>query len=123
MIVAGLGFCTGVTAPDFLRLIRRAEVDSGLTVQALATPEFKSGSTALQETAALLGLPLLLIDRPALREAQPRCRTMSKFAASATGLSSIAEACALAAAGPSSVLLLPRITAANATCALAGTLP
>jgi cobalt-precorrin 5A hydrolase len=36
-----------------------------------------------------------------------------------TGLASVAEAAALAAAGPDSRLLLPRISGARATCALA----
>ena len=75
----------------------------------------------MQEAATLLGLPLLLVDDAALHDAQPRCPTRSTAALHATGLASVAEAAALAASG--GPLLLPRITAGGATCALAGPRP
>ena len=55
----------------------------------------------------------------ALLAAASRCLTDSPRARSVTGLPSMAEAAALAAAGPGARLLAPRSTAGGATCALA----
>jgi len=54
-----------------------------------------------------------------LRRAQDACPSSSALAEAATGLRSVAEAAALAAAGPASRLILPRIKSVYATCALA----
>jgi cobalt-precorrin 5A hydrolase len=59
------------------------------------------------------------VTRAALRGAQGRCLTRSDIAREATGFASVAEACALAAAGDAGRLILPRIANARATCALA----
>jgi cobalt-precorrin 5A hydrolase len=123
MIVAGIGFSSGVAPDDILRLLRAAQTQAGCTAQALAAPDFKTETQMLRAIAATLGLPLIFVSRPAMAEVQPRCQTLSEVAASATGLGSIAEACALAAAGPASRLLLPRQTLNKASCALAGVLP
>ena len=53
---------------------------------------------------------------PTLAAAQPHCVTRSAAAERATGLASVAEAAAIGAGG---VLLLPRLTGAGVTCALA----
>ena len=88
-------------------------------VTALAAPAFKKDERALLEAATDLGLPLLWIEDAAMRAAEPRCETRSDRALEATGFASVAEAAALAAAGPGSRLVLPRINSGAATCALA----
>ena len=120
MIIAGLGFASAVSAETLVGVVRRAQAELGQRAEALAVPEFKSQSPSLQAAALALGVPILLINRPALTCVQPRCETFSGHAHAATGLGSIAEACALAAAGAHSYLLLARITQGLATCALAG---
>jgi precorrin-6Y C5,15-methyltransferase (decarboxylating) len=122
MIIAGIGFSSGATAADIFALVRRVQDESGLVPAALAVPAFKTG-TEMSGAAQRLGLPLLRVERDALAQAQPRCRTPSATAAAATGLASIAEACALAAAGPAAQLLVARVTAGKITCAFAGILP
>jgi cobalt-precorrin 5A hydrolase len=120
MIVAGIGCSSGFLPQDLMALLRRAQTQAGCTAQALAAPAFKAREAALHKVAKDLALPLIFIDRPALEQAQPRCRTRSAIVEAAVGLASVAEACALAAAGPESRLLLPRISLGKTTCALAG---
>lgn len=116
MIVAGVGFRATCTAEELAGLVRA--VLAGRTATVLAAPAFKAGAPAL-EAAALLGLSLVLVDDPALAAVQPLCPTRSDPARRATGHDSIAEACALAAAGRGARLLGPRTAAAMATCAVA----
>jgi cobalt-precorrin 5A hydrolase len=68
-------------------------------------------------------VPLVYVDRPALAQAQQRCLTRSSVAERLTGFGAVAEAAALAAAGPGAQLLGPRIVLDGATCALARRAP
>ncbi len=78
----------------------------------------------LRATAATLGLALTPLPEAALAAAAPACLTTSPRVQALTGLPSLAEAAALAAAGPGARLLGPRQSAGGlATCALATTEP
>ncbi|MBC9206213.1 cobalamin biosynthesis protein [Roseomonas aerophila] len=118
MIVAGMGCRPGVAPEAVLALLKRA--GQGLPAFThLAAPAFRVGETSLAEAAARLGLELLWLEAPALEAVQPLCPTRSAAALRATGLASVAEACALAGAGMGASLLLPRIDGAGVTCAVA----
>ncbi len=119
MIVAGIGCRLGCPASEIAALVRRALESTHCDASALAAPDFRAKEANVWIAAEDLALPLLLVDRHELAAAQERCVTRSEWAKHATGLSSVAEAAALAAAGPGSTLLLPRIANASATCALA----
>lgn len=119
MIVAGIGCRLDGPAEEIAALVRRAVGLCGCEPAALATPEFKAGQPGLQAAAVLLGLKLLRISAADLAAAQPRCLTRSALAEAATGAASVAEGCALAAAGPASRLRLTRIASGSATCAIA----
>jgi cobalt-precorrin 5A hydrolase len=126
MIVAGLGCRKGCDADEIVALIEAAVKKARIAkcrFTALATPTFKADEAGLRAAAERLALPLLLIDADAIRSAEPRCKTHSDAVLEATGFSSVAEAAALAAAGPASRLVLPRISSARATCALAERMP
>lgn len=123
MIVAGVGFRRGCAAGEIIALVERAASLSGVRVGAIAAPTGKCADAGLREAAQRLGLPLRPIATADLAAAQPRCVTNSARALAATGHASIAEGCALAAAGPAATLLLPRIASAAATCALARVQP
>lgn len=121
-LIAGIGCRRNVAAADVVTLVRRALADAGheasmLTM--LAVPRFKADEPALRDAAAELGVALTLVDDAAMAEAQPRCVTRSPCAERSTGLASVAEGAALAAAGVDGALVLPRIANARATCALA----
>jgi cobalt-precorrin 5A hydrolase len=115
MIVAGIGCRRGCPADAIVALVRQAETLAA-PVAALAAPAFKRAEPGLHQAAAQLGVPLLFVEDAALVTAQVLCVTRSDAAQRATGFASVAEAAAMGAGG---VLLLPRLTAAGVTCALA----
>ncbi|HPD90998.1 MAG: cobalamin biosynthesis protein [Rhodobacter sp.] len=110
MIVAGFGFSSRATAAS----LRAALVATGAAPAALATLADKAG--ALAPLARALGLPVIAVTGPL-----PDTDTQSPRSLAARGTGSVAEACALKAAGPGAVLLTPRVTSPDrlATCAIA----
>ena len=118
-IVAGIGCRKDCPVEDVLAVVREACLVSGRAVRALAAPEFKRHEAGLHDAARSLGVPLILVSAADLTAAQPRCVTRSAIAERAIGTGSVAEGCALVAAGTGSLLILPRIAGARATCALA----
>ncbi len=79
----------------------------------------KRHEPGLAEAAHRLGLDLAFVPREALREQAAKIRTASPKAEALFGVPSVAEAAALAGAGPGSSLIVPRIANAVATCAIA----
>lgn len=115
MIVAGFGFRSGASAQSLAEAYARA----GGGAEALATARDKAETAAFRALAETLGLPVLGLSESALA-AQPTL-TRSAAAQRARGTGSLAEAAALAAAGPGARLLGPRVISADrmATCAIA----
>ncbi|WP_419730016.1 cobalamin biosynthesis protein [Lichenicola sp.] len=97
----------------------QASDEAGCRPDRLAIPHFRAGDGGPADAAAVLSLVLQVIDQAALEHVQPLCPTRSARAQAATGVGSVAEACALAAAGPGARLRQKRIASANATCAIA----
>ena len=118
-VIAGIGCRRDTPAAEIVAVVRQACASAGRAADALAAPDFKAAEAGLHEAADQLGVRLMLVASADLLAAQPRCVTHSARAESATGVASVAEGSALAAAGPSSRLLLARIAGAGATCALA----
>lgn len=122
LLIAGIGCRRHVSAGDIVALVRQALADlpaEAGALAALAAPRFKADEPALGQAAAALGVALTLVDDADMAEAQARCVTRSDCAERTTGLASIAEGAALAAAGPGAELALPRIANGVVTCALA----
>jgi cobalt-precorrin 5A hydrolase len=122
MIVAGIGCRKDAPAADIEAAIGEALRRAGCSqdmLSALATHANKGEETGLAEVALSYGLPLIFVAQGDLEAAAARCKTHSDRVMAETGLPSVAEAAALAAAGEDSRLLLPRIAVATATCALA----
>jgi len=117
MIVAGIGCRTGVTAAAVLALLGVAMQTAA--PDALAVPAFRQAEPGIAEATTRLGLPILWVERDALKGAQGRCLTRSARAEAEVGLSCVAEAAALFATGPGARLILPRIAGGGVTCALA----
>jgi len=91
----------------------------GMKIDALATSAMKACEPAIAAAAEALGIPLVTVQEPDLQRAAGRCLTRSAASLAATGIPSLAEAAALAAAGEASRLLGPRIATGNVTCAIA----
>ncbi|QCO17204.1 cobalamin biosynthesis protein (plasmid) [Azospirillum brasilense] len=123
-IAAGIGCRAGCPGAEIAGLLRAAFAEAALDETArravqLAAPMRKRNEAGVAEAAHLLALPLRFVDDSALAAVQDRVRTRSARVEAAVGVASVAEAAALAAAGPGSTLLLPRRSTPRATCALA----
>jgi len=85
----------------------------------LFTIDSKRGEAGFHEAARLLNMPLVFLPLATLLARKDELLTRSPRVDALTGVGSVAEAAALAGAGPKSLLLGPRITSAHATCAMA----
>jgi cobalt-precorrin 5A hydrolase len=117
VIVAGFGFRSAVREASLADVLARCPRGTEATL--LATAEDKARTPAFARFAAAKGLPVRAIDAGLLTGQVTRTRSAASRAARGTG--SVAEAAALAAAGPGARLLGPRVVSGDgmATCALA----
>jgi cobalt-precorrin 5A hydrolase len=122
MIVAGIGCRRGAEARDVEAAIRATLAHAGIEaadLKAIATGSTKAAEPGIAATAAKLGLNVMPIAEAELKAAGARVMTRSDRVLALTGVPSLAEAAALAAAGPSSHLIASRLVVGGATCALA----
>jgi cobalt-precorrin 5A hydrolase len=122
MIAVGIGCRRGASAAQVGAAVHQALNSAQISVSdvdVLAVPIFKANEAGVKDAAAALDLPLTLVARPALEAVQALCVTRSEVAAETIGLDSVAEAAALAGAGATSALILPRIVVGSVTCAVA----
>lgn len=122
MIAAGLGCRKGTSAEALLSALAAACAEADIppeAVSVLATGEIKRHEPGLIELSERLRLPLQILDNAALTQAEGRTRTVSKHSLAQTATPSLSEAAALAAAGEASELIVARLVADGATCALA----
>ncbi|WP_082785310.1 cobalamin biosynthesis protein [Gluconobacter japonicus] len=117
MIVAGIGCRPDITTDALLSLVQR--VSAGHLLARLAAPAFRQGEPAISALAKTLKVELVWISAQDMAERQVECETHSALAFEKTGFSSVAEACALAGAGPKSRLFVTRQSDRDVTCALA----
>lgn len=113
MIVAGFGFRSGATLAALQDALLRAGGPEGVTH--LATLAGKAGD--LGPLARLLGLPIVALEPEALRG--HRTLTQSDRVERMFGTGSVAEAAALAAAGPGGRLRGPRAVSEDGTATAA----
>ncbi len=116
MIVAGFGFRRGADVAALRAALASAQAGHP-PVTALAVPDDKLALVA--ELASAMALPAIAVSADALQGPQTPTRSIASLSARATG--SVAEACALAAAGPGAQVLATRRISPDrmATCAIA----
>jgi cobalt-precorrin 5A hydrolase len=122
MIVAGIGCKRGAAAADIEGAIRAALARAGIgasELKAIATSTAKEAEAGIATAAAKFGVGTMLVPEVELKAAGARVATRSDRVLALTGVPSLAEAAALAAAGPSSCLIASRLVFGAATCALA----
>jgi len=122
MIVAGVGCRRGAPAPDIEAAVRAALARANIAAGALdviATIATKRDEAGIQAAAEKLGVSVVVVADADLKTAIDRGETRSERVLALTGVPSVAEAAALAAAGPASRLVSPRLVVGAATCALA----
>jgi len=122
-VAIGIGCRKGCPAGAIEALVRRALAGVSDAPLGLFTLVDKCGEPGLAKAADLLELSLTYLSREALRTRQGDVQTRSERVESLFGVPSVAEAAALAGAGPGSVLIVPRIAEGGATCAIAGLAP
>lgn len=115
MKVAGFGFRQGAT----LTALREALVAAGGPddLAAVATVSDKAGAEALKQLARECGVPIKAV--PAETLAGIDTPTQSKLVAERFGTGSVAEAAALAAAGPRARLIATRVVSQDRTATAA----
>ncbi|MCV2872747.1 cobalamin biosynthesis protein [Defluviimonas sp. WL0050] len=115
MRVAGIGFRAAATVASLLDALERA----GGGAELLASASAKADAPVAKALAAELGLVICGFGREAL--AAQAVLTQSAKVAERFGTGSVAEAAALAAAGPGARLLGPRVVSGDglATAAIA----
>ncbi len=119
-LYAGIGCRRGCPAEEILALLERALGErTASEVAALATGEAKRGERGIAEAASRLAKPLHYLSQAEMAAVEEGVETRSRPAERALGVAAVAEAAALAAAGPQARLRVPRIQSARATCALA----
>ncbi|MGO4407199.1 cobalamin biosynthesis protein [Bosea sp. RAF48] len=121
-LVAGIGIRPGTEAADILACLDEALAIAGLS--GTATPRFatlasRAAEAGMVAAAADRTAELVAIPDEALKGFEAACATRSTRIASLYGVGSVAEAAALAGAGPGGQLVQPRIATARVTCALA----
>ena len=124
VIVAGVGCRRGASAEEISAAIASALAQAGLAGSALdmiAAPTSKGEEQGIVAAASAIGVRLMLVSQNEMMEAGARAQTRSERVIALKGVPSVAEAAALAAAGPSARLLARRIAIGPATCALATT--
>jgi cobalt-precorrin 5A hydrolase len=122
MIAAGVGCRRGASAPDIEAAIHAALARANIAAAALdviATIAAKDAEAGLHAAAQKFGVAVVIVPEPELAAAGERIETRSGRVLALTGVGSVAEAAALAAAGPSARLIAPRLVIGGATCALA----
>ena len=122
VIVAGVGCRKAISAAEVESAIAAALLHNrlaGLKLGVLAVPAVKGTEPGIVAAAAARGILLVLIAQDALEAAGPRTLTRSARSMEALNVHCVAEAAALAAAGPNSRLLAPRLAVGPVTCALA----
>lgn len=123
-IVAGIGLRPGTSEADILACLDETLTAAGLGVRAavrFATLASRLIEPGLVAAAQSRQAELVAIPDEALKGFEAACATRSTRIASLYGVGSVAEAAALAAAGPGGELIQPRIATARVTCALART--
>ena len=122
MLTIGLGFSSDCSAAEMMTLVGQVctmhDIDEARVALIATLPE-RAMAPALIEAAAGLGLAIVVPPVSALQAAAALCLTRSERAQNRFGLPSVAEACALAAAGEGAKLIAARIKSARATCAIA----
>jgi cobalt-precorrin 5A hydrolase len=121
LIAIGIGCRKNCPGEAIVALVQRALADLGEIEgeRRLFSLADKSDEPGLRAAAEALACDLVFLPRAALAATAPRLLTRSAAAQQRFGLESIAEAAALAGAGPKARLLGPRLAENGATCAIA----
>ena len=121
-LAIGVG-CERNTSPeDVISLVERLLTKNSLAAAAIAciaSIDVKADEAAIHALARRFAVPARFFTAAALNAETPRLKNPSEIVAKEVGTPGVAEASALAAAGPESELLVEKTKSQRATCAIA----
>lgn len=122
VLALGVGCARGCPAEELAALVRDSLAEAELAPDAVAlvaSLDLKADEPAVLQLAAALGRPARFFDAATLEAETPRLAHPSEVVFAEVGCHGVAEAAALAAAGPAADLRVAKRKSANATCAVA----
>ena len=121
-LALGVGCERGAPADEVIALAERALSDTGLAREALAcvvSIDVKADENAVHVLASHFGVPARFFDAATLEAETRRLANPSKVVFAEVGCHGVSEGAALAAAGASGTLIVPKIKSQRATVAIA----
>ncbi|MFT9295430.1 MAG: cobalamin biosynthesis protein [Acetobacter orientalis] len=119
-VIVGFGWRSGASSATALALLRTVMGHYAVQkLDMLALPDFKQHDRVAQELTLRCGIGVVWVTKQSMAVVQPLCLTYSASVAQKVGVASVAEACALVAAGAGGRLYGPRMVQGGVTCALA----
>ncbi|OCO99026.1 MULTISPECIES: cobalamin biosynthesis protein [unclassified Ensifer] len=122
-LVLGLGCERGTLPEDMIALAKRALADAGASAHDLrlvASLDARAEEPAILAAARHFSVPAVFYDAATLEAEASRLVNPSEIVFAYTGCHGVAEGAALVGAGRDAVLIVPKITSAQATAAIAG---
>jgi cobalt-precorrin 5A hydrolase/precorrin-3B C17-methyltransferase len=122
VMALGVGCERGVEPQELEELVRTTLAEHDIAAEAVAcvaSLDLKADETAILSLAESLGVPARFFAAAELAREEPRLANPSAIVRNAVGVAGVAEAAALASAGPAGTLLVEKRRSARATCALA----
>ncbi len=122
VLALGVGCERGVEADELIALVRASLAAHGLAPDAVAcvtSLDLKADEAAVLALGNELGVAPRFFDAATLEAETPRLANPSETVFAAVGCHGVAEAAALAAAGPQARLIVGKTRSAQATCAVA----
>jgi cobalt-precorrin 5A hydrolase/precorrin-3B C17-methyltransferase len=122
VLCLGIGCERGAAEGEVIGLVRRALAEHGLAeaaVALIASLDLKADEPAVHSAAGALDAPARFFTAARLEAETPRLANPSELVFREVGCHGVAEAAALAAAGPGGELIVPKAKSARATCAIA----
>lgn len=121
-LVLGLGCERGTPADEVIALAEKALALADAAkddVGFVASLDARRNELAIHAAADHFAVEARFFDAPTLEAVAPRLQTPSAVVFAHTGCHGVAEGAALVGAGPTSVLLVAKITSSHATAAIA----
>ncbi|MBI2253080.1 MAG: cobalamin biosynthesis protein [Proteobacteria bacterium] len=122
LYVLGIGHESAATLADMLESVRDGLNRAGISAAdlvAIASIERKAEAGMVTALSGSLGVPVRFFDAATLEAETPRLKNPSDAVFRQIGCHGVAEAAALAAAGPEAELILPKTVGKGVTCAIA----
>ena len=120
--ILGIGHEGAATLADLLEVVRHGLGLAGISSADLiwvASIERKAEAGLVAALSQSLGVPVRFFDAATLEAETPRLKNPSDAVFRQMGCHGVAEAAALAAAGPVAELVLPKTAGKGVTCAIA----